>query len=179
MSDRELLNIIGCPARREEGFALLSVLYREPIYWHIRRLVVSAEDAEDLLQETLVKVFLNIDRFERRSSLRSWIYKIATNECHHHFRSRRRWFVLGGDSSEELLSRLEAEAELPADSIEVRLQRAILKLPTRQREIFSLRYYDEMSYDEIAQILGGKISALKSNYHYARAKIEREMVENE
>ena len=147
-----------CASNRGRGFKMLMDVFQEPIYNYIRRLVVSHEDAEDVLQEVFIRVFRHLDQFRSESSLSTWIYQIATNES----------LRLLNDRKEERASDyIDYENELA-----VKFQEAILSLPEKQRLVFNLRYYDELEYEEIARILDSKVETLKVNYHYAKEKIK-------
>ena len=152
----------ACASNRERGFKMLMDSFQVPIYNYIRRLVVSHEDAEDVLQEVFIRIFRHIDQFREESSLSTWIYRIATNESLRLLNSRKEEGVVSAeDVQEELMSELA-----------VKFQEAILSLPEKQRLVFNLRYYDELEYDEIARVLDSKVDTLKVNYHYAKEKIK-------
>lgn len=176
MSDEEILSLIAEKRNKEKGFTLLMEKYRERIYWHIRRTVVSREDAEDLLQETFLNAFRSMEGFRGGSSLYTWLYRIATNECNRLFRDRKLITTSYDHSSEVLIEKLKEELTMGSDEILVRFQEAILQLPEKQRVVFNLRYYDELSYQEIAQITDTSVGALKTNYHYASEKIKEYML---
>ena len=146
--------------------------YQKPIYWHVRRMVVDHDDAADVLQETFIKVYQGLSGLNDVKSLRAWIYRIATNECLR-FLSRRRETPLSQvDGDEALQSRLmESDYVDYDDKMAVDFQRALLTLSRQQRTVFNLRYYDEMAYDEIAEVIGSTASAAKMNYHIAKDKI--------
>ena len=167
------------PARRESAFRLLMQQYGESLYWHIRRIVVGHEDAEDVLQETCIKIFSKIDSYKGDGELRVWIYRIATNEAISSLRRQTRLFQSIDDLSPKLTSQLEAETPLNADAAEVLFQKALLTLPTQQRIAFNMRYYDEMSYDEIARVTGKNVGTLKTNYHFAVEKIKNYIKKHE
>lgn len=154
----------------EQGFRRLISRYKTDVYWHLRRLLVSHEDAQDALQETFIRVYRSLPTFKGDSSLRSWIYRIATNEALRLI-DNRHGDTLSLDDSEEA----QAVAATPyvdyTDLEAVRLQRAILSLPTKQQLVFNLRYYDELSYDEIALVAETTPAAAKANYHVAKDKI--------
>jgi len=170
----------ACSSDRERGFRLLVDSFQEPIYNYIRRLVVSHEDAEDVLQEVFIRVFRHIDQFREESSLSTWIYRIATNESLRLLNSRkRRETVSTEDIQENLISSLKASDYVDYENeLAVKFQEAILRLPEKQRLIFNLRYYDELDYEEIARILDGKADTLKVNYHYAKEKIKEYILNN-
>lgn len=161
-------------SNRERGFKMLMDSFQEPIYNYIRRLVVSHEDAEDVLQEVFIRVFRHIDQFRSESSLSTWIYRIATNESLRLLNSRKKEdSVATEDVQEELMSKLKASDYIDYENeLAVKFQEAILSLPEKQRLVFNLRYYDELEYEEIAHILDSKADTLKVNYHYAKEKIK-------
>lgn len=160
----------------DKGFRQLLDFYKEPVYWHIRRLTVSHQDAEDALQETFVRVFRNLDKSDKDMPLAAWIFRIATNEALRLCGRRRHRPV-----SLEAATAAEAHAVMAEEYIDysdlesVKLQNAILSLPPKQRLAFNLRYYDEFDYPAIAQITGSSLSAVKANYHAAKEKIIRFM----
>ncbi len=172
-SDNEILRKIARQESRQEGFVELMRLYREPLYWHIRRLVVSHEDTEDLLQESFINVHKYIDRFKGESSLKTWLYRIATNEAIRHTR-RNRLFIRSYDDNRRLVELFESDPGVDFNSMEAKLQRIVLELPPKQRVTFNLRYYEEMSYEQIAEVTQQSVSSLKTNYHYAMSKIKKE-----
>ena len=158
-----------------EAFDRLIEQYGDRLYWHIRRVVVSHEDAEDVLQETFAKAYTSIADFrgDTESSLTAWLYRIATNISIGALRKRKRWAFSSLDSLRgDLLATFEHEVEPSSDEILVRLQKAILALPTKQRLVFNMRYYDELSFEQISQATGQSVSTLKTNYHYAVQKIK-------
>jgi RNA polymerase sigma factor (sigma-70 family) len=158
---------------RDQAFRILLDKYKEPLYWHIRRIVLSHDDADDVLQNTFVKVFFNIEQFQNKSKLYSWIYRIATNESIDFIKKRSR---MRGISNEEYISsvadKLVADPYFNEDETAYKLQNAIAQLPEKQRIVFNMRYYDEMSYADIAKILNKSEGALKSSYHHAYHKIK-------
>ena len=161
-----------------EAFDLLIEQYGDRLYWHIRHIVVQHEEAEDVLQETFTRAYLSISGFrgETESSLTAWLYRIATTLSINVLRKRKRGIFSSLDSVRgDLLATFEHEVEPSADEIIVRLQKAILALPTKQRLVFNMRYYDELSFEEISQITGQSVSTLKTNYHYAVQKIKKDV----
>ena len=150
--------------------------FRSPMYWHIRRMVISHEDAEDVLQETFIRIFRAMDDFRQESSLTTWVYRIATNECIRFLNRRKEQAVSTEEVQEELMSKLMASEYVDYDNaMEVKFQQAILSLPEKQRLVFNLRYYDELKYEEISRITDTKVETLKSNYHFAKEKIKEYM----
>jgi RNA polymerase sigma factor (sigma-70 family) len=171
--DQELLTKFGNAESRNLAFNQIVRKYSERVYRHCRKMVIDHEDANDLVQETFIKVFASLDNFRQSSSLFTWIYKIATNECLSFLRKKRRRFFLPlVDYTAELANKLESQLSPDADVIQKKLQNAILRLPDKQRLVFNLRYYDELSYEEIADITGTSVGALKASYHLAVKKIE-------
>ena len=154
----------------ETGFRMLMAKYKEPVYWHIRRLVVSHYDAQDAVQETFVRIFRSFRHYRGDSTLAAWIYRIATNEALRVIGRRGEQCSL--DSLEPYSGSLMADEYVDYSDLEaVKLQKAILSLPTKQQLAFNLRYYDEMEYDEIAQVMESTPESVKSNYHLAKDKI--------
>ena len=163
----------ACASNRERGFKMLMASFQVPIYNYIRRMVVSHEDAEDVLQEVFIRVFRHLDQFRNESSLSTWIYRIATNECLRLLNSRKEEVISAEDVQEELMSKLKASDYVDyEDELAVKFQEAILTLPEKQRIVFNLRYYDELEYEDIARVLDSKVETLKVNYHYAKDKIK-------
>lgn len=161
-----------------EAFDRLIEQYGDRLYWHIRRVVVNHEDAEDVLQETFAKAYTSIADFrgDSESSLTAWLYRIATNVAINVLRRRKKWAFSSLDSVRgDLLATLEHEIDPSADEIVVRLQKAILALPTKQRLVFNMRYYDELSFEQISQATGDSVSTLKTNYHYAVKKVKEQV----
>ena len=156
-------------ANPEQGFRELMSRFMEPVYWHIRRLVVAHEDAQDAAQETFVRIYRSLDQYSGERSFSAWIYRIATNEALRVIeRNNRRAF----QTLDETTADFTADAYIDYTDVEaVKLQRAIHTLPTKQQVAFNLRYYDEMSYEEIADVTGSTASAVKSNYHLAKERI--------
>ena len=163
----------------ESGFRMLVEKFQSPMYWHIRRMIVSHDDAEDVLQETFIKIFRHLDDFRAESSLSTWIYRIATNECIRFLNRRKEEAVSTEEVQEELMNKLMASEYVDYDNaMEVKFQQAILTLPEKQRLVFNLRYYDELKYEEISRITDTKVETLKANYYFAKEKIKEYMTNN-
>ena len=161
-----------------EAFDRLIEHYGDRLYWHIRRIVVNHEDAEDVLQESFAKAYTSIADFrgDTEGSLTAWLYKIATNLAITALRKRKRGIFSSLDSVRgDLLATFEQEIDPSADEIVVKLQKAILSLPTKQRLVFNMRYYDELSFEQISQATGQSVSTLKTNYHYAVQKVKEQV----
>ena len=146
--------------------------YQEPIYWHIRRLVVSHEDAEDVFQEVFINVFKYLHKFKGQSKLYTWLYRIATNECLRFFENKKKQVATSDNLEAYFSQKLSAYDNEDADAILIKFQKAIHTLPEKQRIVFNLRYYDELSYEEISEITNSNIQTLKANYHFAKEKIK-------
>ncbi len=176
IDNQSILNLLRQPDRQEEGFRLLMKQYGESVYWHIRRIVVGHDDAEDVLQETAISIFRNLHQFAGEANkLRSWIYRIATNEAIMLLRKHTHLFQSIDDLSPSLLETMTTENTVDMDKAEFLLQKKLLSLPTQQRIVFCMRYYDDLPYEEISRITGKKVSTLKANYHFAKTKIEEEL----
>ncbi|WP_341834433.1 sigma-70 family RNA polymerase sigma factor [Chitinophaga pollutisoli] len=177
--DKELLSIFRHPDTREKGFTLIVRKYQEKLYWHIRRLVISHDDANDVLQNVFIKVWKNLDNFREDARLYTWLYKIATNECLTFLDSLKRKSALSlSDMESGLANKLEADPNYDSKKIEWKLQSAILSLPEKQRTVFNLRYYDEMPYEEMSRVLDTSEGALKASYHHAVKKVEEFLKNN-
>ncbi len=170
--DSKYQQMLQNPTLRNEGFRSLMKQYGQTLYWHIRRIVVGHDDAEDVLQETCIKILDNIDSFKGDGSLLTWLYRVATNEALQHLRRQTRLFQSIDSMGDALTSKLRAETMLDGHQLETVFQQALLTLPTQQRIAFNLRYYDELSYEEIARITGKSIASLKTNYHYATQRVK-------
>ena len=158
-----------------KGFALLVKRYTEPIYWHIRRMVVSHDDAQDAMQETFIRIYRSVRNYDEIRSLSAWIYKIATHEALRIIGQRKQDEV-SADDRMALLDERAADSYIEySDAEAVRLQRAILTLPDKQQLAFNLRYYDNMSFAEIADVTDSTPASAKTNYHIAKEKIIRYM----
>ena len=176
LNDSEL--VAALKEDTERGFRLLMAKYKEAVYWHVRRLVVSHEDAQDAAQETFIRVLLSFRQFKGESSFAVWIYRIATNEALRLLK-RRRGGRVSLDDPEAGTNRLMADEYVDYSDLEsVRLQQAIRSLPEKQQLTFNLRYYDELSYEEIASITGSTAASAKANYHVAKEKIIQYMNRN-
>lgn len=158
---------------RRAAFERLVRDYKEAVYFHIRRMVLNHDDANDLTQEVFIKVWRSMDRFRGESKLYTWLYRIATNACLTHLEKNKRFYNVSFDDVENQLQQALREDPLfTADDILLRLQVALASLPDKQRAVFVMRYYDELSYAEIAEITGTSEGALKASYHHAAKKIE-------
>ena len=181
--DREVSQIIEALRSSECGpgaFDAIIARYSERLYWHIRRILVQHEMSEDALQDTFVRVFLAAKGFRgtTEAELVSWLYKIATTTALRELKKRRKHIFMPLDSlSNQLVADFEGEIDPGADDIVVRLQRAVVALPMKQKLVFNLRYYDELPFAEISEITGQSVATLKTNYHYAVKKIKESVEE--
>ena len=173
MEDEELLVKIRDPETRNYGFNMLVRAYQQRVYWHIRKMVIDHDDANDVTQEVFIKIHRYINTFREDSQLFTWIYRIATNECLGFLKKKKRRFFLPiGDLTEELTGKLDSGQNLSGDEIQLKLQKALLKLPDKQRLVFNMKYSEDMSYEEISKITDTSVGALKASYHHAVKKIE-------
>ncbi len=164
---------------RNYGFNLLVREYQERVYWHVRKMVVDHDDADDLVQEIFVKVWKNLGSFREDAKLYTWIYRIATNECLTFLKKKKRkYFVSIGDVTKELSEKLDEDVNISGDEVQLKLQKALLKLPDKQRVVFNMKYFDEMKFAEIAEVTGTSVGALKASYHHAVKKIEEFLVDD-
>ena len=172
-SDEELLEQFQQEETRHLAFHHLVKKYQQRLYWHIRKIVIDHDDANDIIQNVFLKVWKSLDRFRADSRLYTWLYRIATNESITFLNSKRRRFFLPlVDVEKELAAKLDSGYLMNGEKIQLKLQKAILRLPPRQRVVFNMKYFDGMKYDEIAEVLGVTVGALKASYHHAVKKIE-------
>jgi len=173
-SDAEILLAFRKPGQRESAFTRLVRQYQEKLYWHIRRMVVGHEDANDVLQNVWIRVWKGLEGFRADSQLYTWLYRIATNECLSYLEQQKRKgsVPLDPEGGVNLADRVRADAHFDAEKAEWKLQLAIQELPEKQRLVFTLRYYDEMPYEQMSQVLETSEGALKASYHHAVKKVE-------
>lgn len=180
ISDSELLLQFQDELKRHDAFSQLIKKYQQKIYWHIRKMVIDHDDADDVVQETFIKVWQGLQNFRSDSQLYTWIYRIATNESLNFLQKKRRQnhVPLENDDSLDLLNTLESSISqdyISGDEIQLKLQKALLQLPDKQRLVFNMKYYDDMKYEEISEITGTSVGALKASYHLAVKKIEENL----
>jgi RNA polymerase sigma-70 factor (ECF subfamily) len=176
-ADHEILEKIRSPLTKEIGFRLLIETYQRKVYLLIRRMVIIHEDADDITQNTFIKAYRNLDKFEENSALFTWLYRIATNESLSFLeKKKKRFFFSIDDHQEKMESYLDQPGTLNGEEIQIRLQKAVLKLPEKQRLVFHLKYQEELTYEEMSQITGTSIGALKASYHHAVKKIEQSVL---
>lgn len=171
--DQALLAAFREEATRERAFTGILKKYSERLYWHIRRLVICHDDAHDVLQNVSIKIWRGLTDFREEANLYTWLYRIATNEALSFLESQKRRAALSlSDYEGSLENKLVAEKGFDARKAEWRLQQAIQSLPEKQRVVFNLRYYDEMPYEQMSEITGTSVGALKASYHHAVKKVE-------
>lgn len=172
--DPQLIEQLRQPQTVRRAFNEVISRYSEPLYWQIRRMVQSHDDASDLLQNTFLKAWQSIENFRGDAKLSTWLYKIAINESITFLaQERRRQNISLDDQAASLAAIIEADTNIDGDRLALRLRQAIASLPEKQRLVFNMKYYDDLKYEEISQILGTSVGALKASYHLAVKKIEQ------
>ena len=163
----------------EEAFRELISEYKERLYWHIRNIVKSHDDSDDILQNTFLKVYRNIDKFKGDSKLYSWMYRIATNESITFLNKRsRRMQITSEELQNQIIDNLESDVYFEGDEIQLKLQKAIATLPDKQQQVFNMKYFEELKYREMSELLETSEGALKASYHIAAKKIEEYLKSN-
>ena len=171
--EKDILRKIKDPASRDTGFNLLVKAYQQRLYWHIRKIVIDHEDTDDVLQNTMIKVWKSLTGFRSESGLYTWLYRIATNEALSFLKQKKKKSLAPWvDLEEQMSQNLQADPWFNGDEIQLKLQKAILKLPEKQRIVFNMKYFDQVKYEEMSEILGTSVGALKASYHHAVRKIE-------
>jgi RNA polymerase sigma factor (sigma-70 family) len=174
--DREILDKFKSEATKNMAFNLLIRKYQKRVYWLIRKMVIDHDDANDLSQEVFVKVWYNLEDFRGDSGLFTWIYRIAVRECVSFLRKKKRRFFLPiGDVEGEMARKIETGSGFSGDEIQKKLQLAIIKLPEKQRLVFNMKYFEDLTYEEMSAILGTSVGALKASYHHAVQKIQKDL----
>ena len=162
-----------------KAFEVLINTYKERLYWHVRRIVLNHDDADDVLQNTFIKVYRNIDGFKGDSKLYSWMYRIATNEALSFLKKKsNKLGVNSVELQERMANNLQADVYFEGDQIQLKLQKAIATLPEKQKLVFNMKYFDELKYEEISEILETSVGALKASYHLAVKKLETYLKED-
>lgn len=178
-SDKELLRLYREGDNPNYAFGLIVRKYQQRIYWHIRKMVLNHDDTDDVLQDVFMKVWKNLAKFREDSQLFTWLYRIATNETLTFLtKKRKKQHVPLEDMEYQLSNELEDDEYFNGDEIQQKLQQALLTLPEKQRLVFNMRYFDELKYEQMSEILGTSVGALKSSYHYAVQKVEKYLEES-
>jgi len=173
VSDTELLVQFRNPVTKERAFTAIIKKYQEKLYWHVRRMVIDHEDANDVLQNVFLRVWNGLENFREDSQLYTWLYRIATNECLTYIEQQKKRMSVSLDEFDSGLSnKVRADSHFDANRLEWKLQLAIQQLPEKQKIVFNLRYYVEMPYEEMSRVLDTSEGALKASYHHAVKKIE-------
>lgn len=181
MEDAQILAQFADKHTRDQAFGQLLKKYQQKIYWHVRRLVIDHDDADDLVQDIFIKVWRNLENFREDAQLYTWLYRIATNECITFLnrKKQRQQVSLDDESSAYLADTLTDTSYFNGDKAQLKLQRALLTLPEKQRIVFNMKYFDDLKYDEISDIVGTSVGALKASYHLAVKKITLFFEEND
>jgi RNA polymerase sigma-70 factor (ECF subfamily) len=178
-SDSELLEKFKDENSRHYAFNLLMQQYQQKLYWHVRRILIDHEDSNDVIQNVFIKVWNNLENFRGDSILYTWLYRIATNEALTFLKNKRRHFLISfHDVEKEMADKLSNDPLFSGDKIQLKLQKAILTLPEQQRLVFNMKYFDDMKYEQISEILGITVGGLKANYHHAVKKITKYITES-
>ena len=178
IDEKALYKQLGNPSTKEAAFTRLVRDYQEPLYWQIRRMVLVHDDADDVLQNTFIKAWSAIDSFRGESRLQTWLFRIAINESLNHLQKKKQ--VLSLDQTEgSIADTLASDSYFDGDELQQQFQSAINKLPEKQRLVFNLKYFDEMKYEDMSDLLGTSIGALKASYHHAVKKILAFFEEND
>ncbi|HPF51872.1 MAG TPA: RNA polymerase sigma factor [Draconibacterium sp.] len=172
-SDQKIIADLKDANKRDLAFHVLVRTYQERLYWHIRKMVMNHDDADDILQNTFMKVWRSIDTFREESSLFTWLYRIATNESITFLNSKKKKSLIPlSEENEYLMENLMSDPYFEGEAIQLKLQQAILRLPEKQRIVFNMKYFEELKYEDMAQILDTSVGALKASYHHAAKKVE-------
>ena len=173
INDIELVELFKSKDSQQKAFKILMLKYKERLYWHIRKIVLTHDDADDVLQNTFVKIWQNLDSFQGNSALYTWIYRIATNESLTLLKKKKKnsAYPIDGEVN-KLESQLKSDPYFEGTEIQIQLQKAISTLPEKQKIIFNMKYFDDLKYGEIAEILETSVGSLKASYHHAAKKIE-------
>lgn len=178
IKDDDIIELMQNSRSQEKGLRMLMDAYQSRLYWHIRRMIVSHDLAQDILQNTFIKVYQNFHQFKKDSQLYTWLYRIATNESLQELSKLKKMQKTDEDAEYYMQNLVAENSENNADEIQILLQKAIQSLPEKQKLVFNIRYYDELPFEEISTILDMSVSTCKTNYHYAKEKIENYIRQN-
>ena len=174
LDEEQLLQELSNPATANSAFAKLVEEYSERLYWQIRKMVLSHDDANDVLQDVFTKIWLNINNFRGESKLSTWLYRIAINESITFINKKKKEKNISIDEDDSFLTNiLEGDTYFDGNDAQKKLQKAVQTLPEKQKLVFQLKYFEDMKYDEISQILGTSVGGLKASYHHAVKKVEK------
>ena len=177
-TDKDILELFRSEERKDYAFNLVVRKYQERLYWHIRKILIDHDDTDDILQNTFIKAWKGLETFREASALFTWLYRIATNEALTFLKQKRKKYLLPLiDVEKQLSNTIETDEYFDGDELQMKLQKAILTLPEKQRVVFNMKYFDEMKYEEIAAILNTSVGALKASFHHAVKKIEKYLTE--
>ena len=176
--DSEIIELMRNERTYQKGLRSMMDAYQSRLYWHIRRMIVDHDLAQDVLQETFIKAYQNFDKFKEDSLLYTWLYRIATNESLQQLNKLKKMQKTDEEAEYYLQNLVADNAEKDSDEIQILLQKAIQSLPEKQKLVFTMRYYDDLPYEELSKILDMSVGTLKTNYHYAKQKIEDYIKEN-
>lgn len=178
-SETQLIDALKDPNFKDQAFKTLLQNYQERLYWHIRKIVLLHEDANDVLQNTFIKIYKGIHTFNNNSALHTWMYRIAYNESMNFLEDKnKKKFITSEEISTKIIQNLEEDVYFDGDEIKLKLHKALLELPEKQRQVFHMKYFDELKFREISEILGTSEGALKASYHIAVKKIQEFVIEN-
>ena len=180
VEEKEFVAALQSKTEIEKAFRVLVSEYKERLYWHIRKIVLSHDDTDDILQNTFIKVYRNISKFQGDSKLYTWMYRIATNESITFLKKKaKQKSITIEEVKEQIISKLESDVYFEGDEIQIQLQKAIATLPQKQQLVFNMKYFEEHTYDDLSEILGTSVGGLKSSYHIAVKKITAFLKQNE
>lgn len=172
IDEKILIKQLQDPSTARKAFDMVIANYSQPIYWQIRRMVLNHDDADDIVQNVFIKAWTNLHNFRGDAKLSTWLYKIAVNESINFINKEKQRLNITEDADDSfLINNLEADSFFDGDALQEEFQKAIAKLPEKQRLVFNMRYFDELKYEEISEILGTSVGALKASYHHAVKKL--------
>jgi len=173
IDEKDLMRMLSDENQRRKAFSILVKQYSVSLYWQIRKMVLSHDDANDVLQNTFLKSWNNLSQFRGESKISTWLFRIAINETYTFLnKERQRNQSNFTDLEDVMIQNLQSDPWFSGDEVALKLQKAIMTLPDKQRLVFNMKYYDDMKYEEISEALGTSVGALKASYHYAVKKIE-------
>lgn len=177
IDDRNILDLFFTKGKEQQAFSHLVKKYQERVYWHIRKMVINHEDANDVTQNTFIKIWKGLPNFKKESNLFTWMYRIATNETLNFIKTNKKRVAQSIDEMQ--IENRKDDTYFTGEEIEAKLYKAIGTLPEKQRLVFNMKYFEELKYTEIAEILGGSVGSLKASYHHAQKKIEAHLTTND